>query len=421
MLVANTPLNPAERAAQEAIAKVYECLDANRSFRMEAGAGAGKTYSLVEALKHLIRERGRSLLRRDQKVACITYTNVARDEIESRIDGHPAAVVSTIHSFCWSLIKDFQPFLRDTLPSVGKWAERLRDAEVEDVSTRTVVYDLGYPSVSEDEVALGHDDVIKLASALIAHPKAQLVFTSRFPILLIDEYQDTNKDFASALKEHLLGLDGGPLIGLFGDHWQKIYADGCGPIEHESLESIGKGANFRSAPAIVDVLNRIRPELPQAVTDPEAQGSVSVFHTNDWQGDRQTRSPWKGDLPRDVAHDTLSSLLEHLGANGWDLSPERTKILMLTPQHPGARAGVCNLGQHLPLQRAVREEGERSYPFPRGRRRAPVRVLHGGALRHDVRYLGAPSNTLAQGQSPLDRTHGLLSNGKGFRDYWRCD
>ncbi len=47
-------LNPAEIAAAEAQARVAACIKAGRSFRLEAGAGAGKTYSLVEALKELI-------------------------------------------------------------------------------------------------------------------------------------------------------------------------------------------------------------------------------------------------------------------------------------------------------------------------------------------------------------------------------
>lgn len=43
--------NPALEAAQQAQTKINEALDAGRSFRLEAGAGAGKTYSLVTAIK----------------------------------------------------------------------------------------------------------------------------------------------------------------------------------------------------------------------------------------------------------------------------------------------------------------------------------------------------------------------------------
>ena len=43
--------SPAELASEKALSAVYECLKDKRSFLLEAGAGAGKTYSLVKALR----------------------------------------------------------------------------------------------------------------------------------------------------------------------------------------------------------------------------------------------------------------------------------------------------------------------------------------------------------------------------------
>ena len=90
-------LNPAEVAAQRALDEVFRCIWERKSFRLEAGAGAGKTYSLVKALQLIIEENGAELVRRNQRVACITYTNVATDEVTKRTDGHPAVQASTIH------------------------------------------------------------------------------------------------------------------------------------------------------------------------------------------------------------------------------------------------------------------------------------------------------------------------------------
>ena len=53
--------NPAEEAARIAMKRIYSCLDQGNSFVLEAGAGAGKTYSLIQALHHLIEQRGREL------------------------------------------------------------------------------------------------------------------------------------------------------------------------------------------------------------------------------------------------------------------------------------------------------------------------------------------------------------------------
>src|SRR5262245_19393443 len=94
--------SPADRAAEQSLEEVLVCLDQGRSFLVEAGAGAGKTHSLVKALEHLIDKRGRELTRRNQQVACITYTNVAPEEIRKRIGAHPVVHASTIHALCWS-------------------------------------------------------------------------------------------------------------------------------------------------------------------------------------------------------------------------------------------------------------------------------------------------------------------------------
>jgi DNA helicase-2/ATP-dependent DNA helicase PcrA len=51
------------------------------SFVMTAGAGSGKTTSLVKALAHLAATKGPQFRQRGQRVACITYTEVAVGEI----------------------------------------------------------------------------------------------------------------------------------------------------------------------------------------------------------------------------------------------------------------------------------------------------------------------------------------------------
>lgn len=319
-------LNPAQIAAEEAQKKICDCLDSKKCFRVEAGAGAGKTHSLITALKYLIEKQGAKLMQQKQRVACITYTKVARDEIQQRIDMHPAIQTETIHSFCWSLIQPFQMALRKSLEAMPVWQEKL---ENKPLGNRVVEYNLGYRKVEEGKVLLHHDDVITLAVALLKEPKFQLIFAHKHPILFIDEYQDTNAAFAKALIENFVANNAGPVIGFFGDHWQKIF-NGCGEILHENLEVIRKGSNFRSVPSIVEVLNRMRPDLVQAVTDPSAVGEANVFHTNEWRGVRLSGSHYKGDLPPEVSKQYLEYTKDQLSQAGWDLSPQKTKILMLT-------------------------------------------------------------------------------------------
>jgi DNA helicase-2/ATP-dependent DNA helicase PcrA len=188
----------------------------------------------------------------------------------------------------------------------------------------------GYPRVEDGQVLLHHNDILAFMVELLQEPKFRRMLTDRYPVLLIDEYQDTDSAFASAILTHFVSAGRGPLVGFFGDHRQKIYGNGCGRIEHASLTVISKEANFRSAPAIVNVLNRMRMELPQAVTNPAAAGSAAVYHTNAWRGQRLTGSHTKGDLPPTVSHAYLGRLKDQLAGEGWDFSPEKTKILMLT-------------------------------------------------------------------------------------------
>lgn len=126
--------NPALKAAEEAQRKINDALDAKQSFRLEAGAGAGKTYSLVAALKRLIEEQGTTLVRHGQKVACITYTEVARNEIAQEIEEHPAILVNTIHGFSWAFLRPFQKALRELIGEMEDKKEKSSKVAVLDHS-----------------------------------------------------------------------------------------------------------------------------------------------------------------------------------------------------------------------------------------------------------------------------------------------
>jgi DNA helicase-2/ATP-dependent DNA helicase PcrA len=343
MIVAD-PANPAEAAALEAEARVFECLRKMKSFVLEAGAGAGKTYSLVSTLEYLLVDQGKRLRRQNQRIACITYTNAAAAVISGRIDKNPLVFIDTIHAFCWLLIKGFQPMLRGSVGGLHAWQAKLAAGPT--IDGQEVAYDLGYRRISEQLITLHHDDVLALTAILMTSEKFKSIVAGRFPFLLIDEYQDASIGIMSAIKENLLGRTGGPMVGLFGDHWQRIYDGTCGHVVHEELTEIGKRANFRSATSVVRVLNRMRPMLAQAVKNEAFVGSAQVFHANAWLGVRRTGAGgghWTGDLPADVAHQHLSGLIERLKAEGWDFVADKTKILMLTHNILAAEQGYSNL------------------------------------------------------------------------------
>ncbi|HDM8197252.1 TPA: ATP-dependent helicase [Vibrio harveyi] len=327
-----TDVSPAEKASIEALESTRSCIDNNECFRLEAGAGAGKTFSLIESIKYLIAQRADELLRREQRIACITYTNVAKDEIKQRTDNHPVIIAETIHGFSWSLLSSHQDKLRELIPGLGdRWKDRIEDAG--GINGQLVKYELGFPSINESEITLHHDDIVVLMSQMLAYKKFQNLVKSKFPVIFIDEYQDTDKALAESILTNLIDNDSGILIGLFGDHWQKIYgSSACGLITSNEgkIKEIGKKANFRSDKNIVKCLNQMRPDLPQFESDPHSQGVVKVFHSNSWEGERQGGAHWKGDLPSDVSKQYVEKARELMIADGWDFSSENTKVLLLT-------------------------------------------------------------------------------------------
>ena len=125
------------------------------------------------------------------------------------MQAHPALRAETVHGFCWSLLRDFQVALRDLVPGLDGWAERL--LPVGDIGNRRVHYELGYPTVNDQQVSLRHADVLTLMVHVLQREKFRQVITSRYPVLLIDEYQDTDAGFVDALKQHFLDTKTGPL------------------------------------------------------------------------------------------------------------------------------------------------------------------------------------------------------------------
>jgi DNA helicase II / ATP-dependent DNA helicase PcrA len=335
-----TNLNPAEVAGAAAWEALRRCIDDGSSFVFEAGAGAGKTYSLIKALNYILSTRSRELQRKYQQVACITYTNIAKDMIISQTDGDLAIYCDTTHTFAWKLLSPFQKQLVEIVPRLAGWADKTEELDAANINA--VGYSLGRRVIEGSSANLHHDDIFPVFIELMQSMKFRQMIVSQFPIILVDEYQDTNADLIECIKTHFIGNERAPQFGFFGDHWQKIYGDGCGSINHESLIRIEKKANFRSSSPIVESLNLIRPELEQAVRDPDAPGEIHIFHTNGWRGQRQTANHWQGDLPASEAALAINNARTYLEGVGWDFERE-TKVLMLTHKALAREIGYSSL------------------------------------------------------------------------------
>ena len=86
---------------------ISELTDIDTNFRVFAGPGAGKTTWLIQHLINILKTSCR--LHKTRKIACITYTNVAAEEVMNRLSCDKCRFdISTIHSFLYrNIVKPF--------------------------------------------------------------------------------------------------------------------------------------------------------------------------------------------------------------------------------------------------------------------------------------------------------------------------
>lgn len=303
--------------------EIIKALNEKKNFLVEAGAGSGKTYSLMKVLAWLHSNKAGEYASKQQNVACITYTNVAVDEIKRRLPEKSIAVPSTIHAFAWGAISRFQTEL-------VKLVANLTPPNKNDGSdVFKVDYYFGKKYVQDGYFYLGHNDVIELFCQLLAKDKFRTILRNKYPIILIDEYQDTAKNVMDCFIKYFISPQKDIQFGLFGDHWQTIYSDKnvCGKVSDDGLKVIVKKVNFRSQKHVVNVLNMIRPSLPQIPARRDNDGIVKVILTNNYSGVRRDGATYSGELAEEDFDDYINTTSNQLRKLGWN---DNFKVLMLT-------------------------------------------------------------------------------------------
>jgi DNA helicase II / ATP-dependent DNA helicase PcrA len=276
-----------ESPDSEADKAILGCLNIEkpRSFFLYAGAGSGKTRSLVNAVRSVCHEQGRRLSLSGQKLGVITYTNAACDEIKQRLEFEPRVEVSTIHAFAWSLVAGHDADIRQWVSArlrqdiveleeaqakgrPGSTAAADRARAIERKSRRQAglgaikrfVYNPNGDNATSD--ALNHAEVIGMtAHFLTSKPGLRRLLVSQFPILLIDECQDTSGRIMDALLSVEADHRDVFCLGLFGDVMQRIFAEGKDRLAEaipECWERPRKQMNHRCPTRVVELINRIR-------------------------------------------------------------------------------------------------------------------------------------------------------------------
>ncbi|RLK57654.1 MULTISPECIES: UvrD-helicase domain-containing protein [Pseudomonadota] len=342
-----------------------------RSFIMKAGAGSGKTTSLIKGLSSAIRIHGDKLRKFRQRIACITYTEIAAGEIWRDVGSDPLVHVSTIHSFMWLLAKPFQNDIRVWVS--GRITEKIEALEqkqatygprvqqrTKDKDTRDLerlrrqsgriaaVKGFRYGTGSDYvKGILGHDDILKLVPYLIAErPLFRTLLARQFPFVFVDESQDTTTEVIEALK--IVEREPGVTfcLGFFGDPMQRIYATGTGLVEAApNWADIPKPENFRCSTKVLNLANAIRRDGDDLVQVPgQRLGPEGIVPTPEGSAHLFV-------LPADDTRDaSLIRVREWMAArtgdDHWragDDDQERVKLLVIVHQMAAKRLGFGEL------------------------------------------------------------------------------
>lgn len=280
-----------------------------KSFFLFAGAGSGKTHSLVLLLKKIRDSIGKDLLVQGKNVAVITFTNAATDEIVNRLDYSLVFHISTIHSFVWDAIKYYQADIKHLYcqyiqEDIQKLYEKQEKAKSKTTKTyqsnaekiehlkenlgkaKTIEKFVYNPNGSNAEYnALNHAEVIKISAQMIMdNIMLQRIIAQRYPILLIDESQDTKKELVDAFFKIQENFSDIFTLGLLGDQKQRIYTDGKENMVNiipSEWEQPVKRMNYRCAKRIVKLANTIGKDLDiyaeQNPKEDAADGLVRLF------------------------------------------------------------------------------------------------------------------------------------------------
>ncbi|MCL1798335.1 MAG: ATP-dependent helicase [Eggerthellaceae bacterium] len=326
--------------------QIVVCLDSKKNFLLSGGAGSGKTYTLIQTLHHIFEHNPKV------RVACITFTNVAADEIKER-SPYSKLHVSTIHDFLWDIIKGFQKNLAQIVIELIKNGGLSYSSETP--TDELAFNNIEYQNYRDLENGIfTHDDLLKIANAMFAkYPLLAKILCDKFDYIFIDEYQDTQDPVVGIFLSHIkLQAQGRLCIGFFGDRMQSIYDTGVGNIDafvaNGDVQEIIKEDNYRCATTVITLLNNIRSDIEQKAAKTNSDGEIL----------NKTGSAILVHSSEDF---DLDSFKKNPLVDGWDFDdPKRTKVLFLTHRLIAKRIGFSDLLQAFsPTDRLIGNEPDK--------------------------------------------------------------
>lgn len=294
-----------------AIEQIKQHIQDNKNFLLSGGAGSGKTYTLIQVLDYVFEQN------KSAKVACITYTNVAVNEIK-KSNPYSNLMVSTIHEFLWSQIKNYQKDLKKALIALIENQTINYGGEIalsiEYFNDKKIEYQ-EYKKLENGVVS--HDEIIKLAHYMFEHYEMlNNIVKDKFDFIFIDEYQDTQKEVTDIFLNFMQRGEKENILGFFGDSMQAIYDKRVGNIDNYItqgvVERVIKADNRRCSTEVIRLINQIRNDgIVQEPANNNQTGSIKFLYS--------TREMSVGDIKRNIAFEN------------WNFSDTKnTKELYLT-------------------------------------------------------------------------------------------
>ncbi|MGB9154119.1 MAG: UvrD-helicase domain-containing protein, partial [Alphaproteobacteria bacterium] len=186
--------------------------------------------------------------------------------------------------------------------------------------------------------SLSHSEVMKAVAYFIqTKPVMQHILANGYPIILIDESQDTNKHLIDALFALQAAHATQFSLGLLGDMMQRIYSDGKEGLGNQlpaDWATPVKQLNHRCPKRIVRLINKIRDSTDRQNQEPRSdsiEGHARIFILPADTGDKQM-----------AERTVVQQMAAVTGETEWE-APDGCKRLILEHRMAARRMGFLDM------------------------------------------------------------------------------
>lgn len=299
-----------------------------------AGAGSGKTYVLTERIKKLLSEGVNP-----NSIIAITYTNIAAEEMTSRLGNAAEGMfVGTVHSFAnrilrssnrayhilddklddlyhSQVISQFCKYLTidryleyKNLRNASRYTTEVKKSEVENFLTSEEKMELTYIESDQSintaypwtvNMLLKYNNIITFDELIVLTTEYLKSHQIKLSHVLVDEFQD----IASLEYDFIRALNADNYY-FVGDDWQSIYGWKGGNVKiftglakNPDWTRYNLSTNYRCSKAVVNygnyVISRVESKLSKNIKLPSDAASGSIHH-----GSTQDLTNWIGRIKR---------------------------------------------------------------------------------------------------------------------------